>query len=184
LALLLLGLAGTLGVTWPDRSVDANGAWYAVAVARHAGLMVLAAAAALSAGRAGPARRRADLVALVAAWALSMPLETLAWHGSTPNGSLAWSLLIAGPAALAAYGATALLASVARRLRLAWALPLLVPATALGLGWIDVRTAPVLALPWLLPFAPSWTATGVLGAAAAATLARLAWPQRARGVDA
>jgi hypothetical protein len=180
LALLLLGLAATLGVAWPDRPIDANGAWYAVAVGRHGGLMVLAAAAALSAGRASSARRREDLVAVSVAWALSMPFEALAWHGSSPNASLAWSLLVAGPAALAAYGATAVVASVARRLRLAWALPLLVPLAALGLGWIDVRTGPVLALPWLLPFAPSWTAVGVLGGAAVATVARLSWPERAR----
>ena len=181
LALLLLALAGTLGVAWPDRPLDANGSWYTVAVARHAGLLLLAAASALSAGRASTARRREDVVAVAVAWAASMPFEVLAWHGSAPNASLAWSLLVAGPAALSGYGATALLASVARRLRLAWALPLLVPLAALGLGLIDVRTGPVLALPWLLPFAPSWIAVGVLGSGALATLAFLTWPGRGRG---
>jgi hypothetical protein len=178
LALLLAGLAGTLAVAWPDRPLDANGSWYAVAVARHAGLLLLAAASALSAGRASSARRREDLVAVTLAWALSMPFEVLAWHGSAPEASLAWSLLIAGPAALSAYGVTALVAGVARRLRLAWALPLLVPLVALGLGLLDVRTGPVLALPWLLPFVPSWIALGVLGAGAAATLAFLVRPGR------
>ncbi len=180
LALLLLGLAGTLALAWPDRPLDANGSWYAVAVARHAGLLLLAAASALSAGRPSDARRREDVVALSVAWALTMPFEVLAWHGSAPNDALTWSLLVAGPAALSAYGATALLASVARRLHLAWALPLLVPLAALGLGWIDVRTGPVLALPWLLPFAPSWIALGVLGAGAAVTLLVLTGPRRRR----
>lgn len=171
LALLLAALATTLFIAWPDRPVDPNGAWYALAIARVSGLMLLAAAFGVQRRPRGAEARWTRLASLAFAWALTIPFEAVAYVATAPSASLVWSLAIALPATVAVYGLSAALATVARRARLGWALPLLTPLAALGVGAIDVRTEPVLILPWLLPFAPSWTGALVVSGAAVATVA-------------
>lgn len=170
LALFLAVLAATAFIAWPVREIEPNGAWYAIAIARLVGLMVIATVHGLEPAGRRPLQRRGALGSLAFAWALTLPFEVVAWFASVPAASLAWSLIASLPAAVSVYGATSAIASVARGARLGWALPLLVPLAAVGIGAFDVRTEPVLILPWLLPFAPSWTAAVVLGTAAVVTV--------------
>lgn len=181
LGLLLLGLSVVLFIAWPDRPTEPNGSWYGVAVARHIGLIVIATAAGLRVPVHRAVERRRDLTDLGLAWALTVPLEVVAWYGTAPSDLLSWSLGSSLVVAIAIYGVATSLAIVAAHGRIFWMMPLLLPGVAVGLGMLDVRTGPVFVLPWLLPFAPSWSAVAVLGGVAVLTLAVLVRRPRASG---
>lgn len=174
LGLLLAGIAAALLIAWPDRPTEANGSWYVVAIARQIGLALLAAAAAMRVPVRRPGDRARDTVDVGVAWIVTLPFETLAWHGTAPADALAWSVLASLLAVFAVYGMAAATAVAAMRAGMFWAMPILVPAVAFGLGMLDVRTGPVLLLPWLLPFEPSWIGAIVLGSVAVATVAIVA----------
>lgn len=173
-ALLLFAVVATLLANWPDRSTDANLAWYAVARVRATGILLLAGWVGASDPGAAPRQRAMALIEPLAAALLSAPIELLAYFGSVPAASLAWSVAAPLPLALAAFGVSWALAVTLRRVRLGWSLPLLLPAVAVGLVMLDVRIGPVLWIPWLLPFAPSWPAAALLTCVSGVTAAVLA----------
>lgn len=173
LGLLLAGLAVVLFIAWPDQATEPNGSWYGVAIVRHVGLILIATAAGLRVPVHRAVERMRDVTDVALAWAATVPFEVVAWYGTAPSDALGWSLLSSLLLAVALYGVATFLAIVAAHGRVFWMMPLLVPAAAFGLGLLDVRTGPVFVLPWLLPFAPSWSATVVLGVVAVATLAVL-----------
>ena len=175
LGLLLAGVAAALVIAWPDRATEANGSWYVVAITRQVGLALLAAAAAMRVPVRRPGDRPRDLVDVGLAWLVTLPFETVAWHGTAPSDALSWSIVASLLAAFAVYGVAATTAVVAMRAHVFWAMPLLVPAVAFALGMLDVRTGPVLLLPWLLPFEPSWIGAVALGSVAVATVGIVAF---------
>lgn len=170
-ALLLAAVVATLVANWPDRTTDPNLAWYAVARVRTTGTLLLAGMAGAGIAESRRGEPRARPIEPVVAALLSAPIEALAYFGSAPAASLTWSVAVPLPLAVATFGLSWALATVLRRLRLAWSSPLLLPAAAVGLVMLDVRVGPVLFIPWLLPFAPSWPAAVLLAGASVVTVA-------------
>jgi len=160
LALLLAAIALVLVGAWPERADLANASWYPVAVVRTGGLLLLGWLAGTSSEHGRPARRAA-LVRIVVASVATAPLEALAFVGTAPSASLAWTLIAPLPLAISGFGAAWAISTVLRRVRLAWALPLASPLVAVGLAWLDVQIGPPLWLPWLLPATPSLAAAAV-----------------------
>lgn len=170
LALLLIATAVVLVAVWPERSEVANASWYPVAIVRMGGLALWGWLAGSAAAGVRPAERRAELVRLPVAAVATGPLEALAFVTTVPDASLVWSLAIAAPLALAAYGIAWALAAALRRARLAWLLPLASPAAAAGLLYVDLRVGPPLLMPWLLPASASPAAAAIVVAGATATV--------------
>lgn len=183
LALLLMATATVLVAVWPDRSEMANASWYPVAVVRMGGLALWGWLAGSAATGVRPTERRAELVRLPVAAVATAPLEALAFVATVPDASLAWSLAIAAPVALVAYGIAWALAAALRRARLAWLLPLASPSAAAGLLYLDLRFGPPLLIPWLLPTVAS-PAAAVLAVAGATATVWVAVTAGRRGAEA
>ena len=169
LALLSVATAIVLVATWPERSEVANASWYPVAVVRVAGLALWGWLAGSASVGVRPAERRSELARLLIASVATAPLEALAFVATVPDASLAWSLSVPAPLALATYGIAWGIAAALRRARLGWLLPLASPAAAAGLLYLDLRFGAPLLMPWLLPTSASPAAAAVLVAGAAAT---------------
>jgi hypothetical protein len=162
LVLLLGATAVALVVAWPARPDVANAAWSPVAVVRVGGLALWGWLAGTSPTSGAPATRRDEVLRMLVAALASAPLEALAFVGSAPAASLAWSLAVAAPLGVTAYGLAWALAAALRRTRLAWLMPLASPLAVAGVLLLDLRIGPPLLLPWLLPEAPSLAAAATL----------------------
>lgn len=199
LTLLFAVLVVVVSVGWPSGGTTANESWFSLASVRNA-LLALAAAG-FGAAQGVAARRRVPaaqgatttLVASDPAWRyearltlgalfawvfLTLPFESATQAASYPAVEPWWSLLIACLTVPGYFGLGLLLRRLTAILRVGWALPLLVPASLLLFGWIDLRLELTLLNPWAAPLAPSWTYVVTLSAAALLTLLALALPAR------
>lgn len=179
-AWVLAATALVLIATWPVRAESANASWYAVTVSRLGALVVWAWVLG-AASEAGPEARRRDLTRLVIAAVVSAPLELAAHVATLPGTPVAWSLLVAVPAAFTALGLSAAVAWLVRRA----GLPALLPAASLlaaaGLVALDLRLLGSAAfVPWVLPSSPGPLPAIVLGTLAAITVVRVARAGRLR----
>lgn len=160
--------------SWPVRAETANASWYAVTVTRLGALVVWAWVLG-AASQAGPEARRRDLTRLVIAAVVSAPLEAAAHVATLPGTPVAWSLIVAVPAAFTALGLSAAVAWLVRRARLPALLPAVSLLVAVGLVALDLRVLGSAAfVPWVLPSSPGPLPGAVLGTLAAITLVRVA----------
>jgi hypothetical protein len=172
LALLLAATAVTLVVAWPGRPDLANASWQAVAVVRAGGLALWGWLSATAAPPSSPREPLREVIRLGVAAVVTAPLEALAFVGSAPSASLAWSLAVAVPLGATAYGLGWTLGAALRSVRSAWLMPLASPLVVGGLLFLDLRVGPPVLLPWLLPGTPSLAAASVLTLATGLVVAR------------
>jgi hypothetical protein len=172
--LLLAATAVTLVAAWPGRPDLANASWQAVAVVRVGGLALWGWLSATAAPASSPREPIREVVRLGVAAVATAPIEALAFVGSAPSASLAWSLAVAAPLGATAYGLGWTLAAALRSVRLAWLMPLASPLAVAGLLLLDLRVGPPVVLPWLLPGSPSVAAAVVLTLGAGLVVVRAA----------
>ena len=170
--LLLTATAVTLVAAWPGRPDLANASWQAVAVVRFGGLALWGWLSATAVPAEAPRQPIREVARLGVAAVVTAPLEALAFVGSAPSASLAWSLGAAVPLGVTAYGLGWTLAAALRSVRGAWLMPLASPLAVAGLLFLDLRVGPPLLLPWLLPGTPSVAAAAVLPLVAALVVVR------------
>lgn len=172
LVLLLGATVVVLVAAWPGRPDVANASWQAVTAVRLGGLAVWGWLSGTGPPPPSPRERIATVVRLAVAAVVTAPLEALAFVGSAPSASLAWSLAVAAPVGVVAYGLAWTLAAALRSARAAWLMPLASPLAAAALVFLDLRVGPPVLLPWLLPDTPSIAAAVVLALGTVVVLAR------------
>lgn len=166
LTLLVVGLIAS----WPRDSLQANDAWYGLAAARATALAAWGLLqGARDAGR--PRGTRLPSTLALGVWGLlTVPLEWAAFVAAAPALPYAWVLATTTLLAWASYGLGWALARSAGAIRLRFVVPVLLPAAAAGIVWIDVTAGTGWITPWSVPRSPAAGALVTLGAASALTL--------------
>lgn len=137
--LVMAALVVTLATVWPTAGQGANESWYPFAQARSVILALLALGYGASAAAESPRRAVATGVMVLVVALVAIPFDVAAYAASYPATPLWWSLVSIPLAATGYLIAGVALGRLARALRLAVMLPILVPASLAGLLVADVQ---------------------------------------------